>query len=308
MLGTPRALGASFAVVMIAVAAQACTIASPVYVQPVEQNSTKKKDADAKTTSDDAPASGATCGTDDFVKPDLATLTACGGGKGHCFDKTKTPMGDKLSPCPGSSTDVCVPDNILEAGGGKIASCTSIIGPGACATIDLIPEMKERGGSALQQDVCDAGQVCAPCVDPTNGNAKTGLCEAIGVHENACSGGSDSEAKTVPSTPCCKSASSGKDLGMCIAESGVPEAQRESTTQDTCAAGNKCVPAAMATGKPVMCNSLFGTAVCVGACFNDMLALGGIIFGSEGCDPEEICVPCGVMPGDVQVPGCTQSQ
>src|SRR5438105_2786450 len=35
------------------------------------------------------PPPSSSCGTDDFTKPDLSTLTACGNGKGHCFDKTK---------------------------------------------------------------------------------------------------------------------------------------------------------------------------------------------------------------------------
>lgn len=201
--------------------------------------------------------------------------------------------------------EVCVPDEILQAGGKTLTTCTSIIGAGACITIGLIPEMQERGGSALKQDVCKTGQVCAPCTDPTNGNAKTGLCEAIGVHKTACaSNGTSSDAGTQPtSIPCCTSG--GVSSGVCIAESAVPEDQREDTKQDVCPAANKCVPAAFVAGKPVKCNSFVGSGVCLDKCFDDFMSFVGDvgILSRENCGFTEVCVPCLFASGN-GVPGC----
>lgn len=289
----------------------ACTLGSPTYVG-VESEPT---DGDAGAEAASKPASsgssssggatGGTCGTDDFVKPDLAKLTACGDGKGHCFDKKKVSLADVLVPCA-DATQVCVPDEVLKAGGEKLKTCKSIIGAGACLTSALIPEIEKQGGSALGQDVCDAGQKCLPCTDPRNGNAPTGFCEAIGVHEKECSAGGaaagDGGAKTT-APGCCTT--NGKSNGMCLPETAIPEAQRDKTKADSCAAGNKCVPAAFVEGKPVKCAALFEDGVCMDKCFDDMLKTAGSIgvLSSKGCGSTELCVPCSFLKGQ-GAPGC----
>ena len=301
---------------MAAVAgAEACTLDSPTYI--ASQDMPVSDDAGASTaTGASATATGtassadstATCNANDFVKPDLTKLTACGDGKGHCFAKDKTSLASELTACP-SADDVCVPDEILEAGGQPLKTCASIIGPGGCVTASLFPQIVAMGGSALKQDVCSASQLCVPCTDPTHGNAPTPFCQPIGVHQSSCSaaaaGAADGGAAAPPpSQPCCTT--NGKSNGVCIAETAVPAAQQSQTKQDVCTTGNKCVPAAFVAGKPVTCSGgLLGAGVCMDKCFNSMLSLaGGIgILSSQGCGTTELCIPCGLVSGQ-GVPGC----
>ncbi|MBX3200738.1 MAG: hypothetical protein KF894_21555 [Labilithrix sp.] len=295
--------GIVIGVCVLGIGAQACTLASPTHitVQAREDDTT----TETKSSTDSTEPSGGTsptCGSDDFIKPDLSKLQVCGDGKGHCFDKAKTPMAATFVACA-NADEVCVPDEILQAGGGTLTTCTSIIGAGACITMSLIPEMEKRGGGALEQDVCKAGQVCAPCTDPTNNGAKTGLCEPIGVHENACDASGTTGDGGAPPAPCCTT--NGKSNGVCIAESAVPEAQRDQTKQDTCAAANKCVPAAFVAGTPVKCNGFMGSGVCMDKCFDDMMSFAGDIgiLSNDGCGETEVCIPCTFV-ADKGVPGC----
>jgi len=289
----------------------ACTIGSDTYISSSEAPGVETDDAGPVTTkggpaTPSAGGAAATCSTNDFVKPDLGKLTACGEGKGHCFAKNKVSIGDQLTACP-NAAEVCVPDEILTAGGQPLKACTSIIGAGGCVTASLIPEIVKQGGSALKPDVCSATQLCVPCIDPTHNGAPTPFCQPIGVHEKECSAAADPAADGGAKTaaaPCCTS--NGKSNGVCIVEAAVPEAQRSQTKQDACATGNKCVPAAFVAGAPVKCAAgLLGAGVCMDKCFNDMLSLaGGIgVLSSTGCGTTELCIPCNLVSGR-GVPGC----
>jgi len=297
-------------------ALEGCTLDSPTYITSQDAPITEDAGASSSTGSGGgastpstatAADSTATCNGSDYVKADLSTLTACGDGKGHCYAKDKTSLASQLTACP-NADEVCVPDEILEANGQPLKSCTSIIGPGGCLTASLLPAIAAMGGSALKQDVCSANQLCVPCTDPTHGNAPTPFCQPIGVHQSSCSaaaGGAAADAAAPPpSTPCCTT--NGKSNGVCIAETAVPEKQRSQTKQDVCTTGDKCVPAAFVAGKPVTCSGgLLGAGVCMDKCFNSMLSLaGGIgILSSEGCGTTELCIPCGLVSGQ-GVPGC----
>ncbi|HEY8079449.1 MAG TPA: hypothetical protein VIF62_35205 [Labilithrix sp.] len=254
------------------------------------------------------PSAGPTCGSDDFVKADLSTLTACNSGKGHCYDKTKVPLADQMVACADAS-QVCVPDDILESNGAKPKSCTSIVGPGGCATTGFMPSLDMQAAGFLKQDVCDAGQLCVPCNDPTNGNAPTPFCQPIGVHKNACgpTSGSDAGADAAPTTlPACCSHKGAASHGVCLPDSAIPAAQASSTTQQECATGNKCVPAAFVANKPVACDAGFlGSGVCMDTCFDSTLGLAGDIglLDGTGCDQNELCIPCSFVSGQ-GVPGC----
>lgn len=228
-----------------------------------------------------------TCSTP-FTKPDLATLKPCGDGQGHCFDKNKVRITD-LPDCGGGQ--ICVPDEILEANGDKLKPCTFMIDnkPGACVSL-LVQELAAHKDQMLP-DVCDkATERCAPCVDPRDGK-DTKLCEPIGVHEGACTGGKGSRAPT-----CCHGA------GVCMNESGVPEENRGDMTRDTCGNGKVCAPAAMVSGDPDKC-TLYGIeGVCIDVCFAKML--GPTVKVARGqCRPTEVCMPCLIGKGQ-GMPGC----
>lgn len=305
---------------IVAVAASAgtaaCTLDSPTYIHSQTASATEQPDGGAASSSaagsggaTGSTASAVTCSANDFVKPDLSKLTACGNGKGHCYAKGKLSIAGILAACP-NAAEVCVPDEVLQAGGQPLKSCTSIIGPGGCITSSLVPELEKQGAGILKPDVCSAGQVCAPCTDPTHANAPTPFCQPTGVHEKECSassaagGDGGSSTPTPASEPCCTT--KGKSNGICITETAVPASQRNQTKQDTCSGGNKCVPAAFVAGKPVTCTAgLLGSGVCMDKCFNDMMSIaGGIgILSSDGCGTTEVCVPCGLVSGQ-GVPGC----
>jgi len=304
-----RTLFALAASSLTVLAAAACTIASPTYVSVEDQK--ESKDGGSGTSSPSSSGgprsdSGASTSCSSFVKPDLGKLTACGGGKGHCWDKAKTPYADQLTACADAS-QVCVPDEILAAGGGKLASCTSIIGPGGCVTSALFPEIEKQGGGVLKKDVCKDGQLCVPCNDPTNGNAATPFCQAIGVSDVACAGGPPTPAGdgggAAPLPSCC--ITKGVANGVCLPETAIPADQRDDTKRDVCAKGDKCVPAAFVSNKPVACKSSFGDGVCMDRCFDDMMSIaGGIgILGRSSCGATELCIPCDFVSGQ-GVPGC----
>jgi hypothetical protein len=319
-----RRLGWSSAVSTL-FALSACTLASPTYITAQEE-SASDDDSDAGTgkktlegektpgkSSSDPAAS--TCDAK-MVKVDLSKLTACQGGKGHCYPKGKAGIfAAKYIACAAAS-DVCVPDEVLQAGGGKLKTCKSVSGlAGACFTATLMPEIIARGGSALPRDVCDADQLCLPCTDPLSNNAPTGMCAAIGVSAESCDGanaggasGTNGSATTTPapapSPPCCTT--SGRSSGICIAEAAIPAAQRGDTKQDVCASANKCVPKAFVENKPVKCSAgILGSGVCLDKCFDDMMSTAsefGLLSRST-CASTEVCVPC-LFGKDKGMPGC----
>ena len=228
-----------------------------------------------------------TCSTP-FAKPDLATLKPCGEGRGHCFPKNKSPV-QSLPACEGD--DICVPDNLLEANGGKLKSCTFFLNgkPGVCMST-LVKDIAAHLNEMLP-DVCDAAtERCAPCIDPRDGK-DTKICEAIGVHEGACTGGVATRAPT-----CCHGA------GVCMNETGVPEDKREDLSRDTCMAGKLCAPAAMVSGNPDHCKVLGVPGVCLDVCFARMLSPAATVVRGQ-CRPTELCMPCLIGKGQ-GMPGC----
>lgn len=291
----------------------ACTIASPTHitVQPTKNADGTDPKTDTSATEPKGEASGGeavTCSGDDFTKPDLEALTPCGDGKGHCYDRAKTPTADQLVACA-DPNEVCVPDEILTAGGGTLDACkVQALGgaTGACLTASLYPTIIAQGGDALKQDVCAAGQLCVPCNDPTHGNAPTPFCDRIGVHESACgnAAAAPDAAAPLPIEECCTT--NGVSNGICIDESAIPESKRSKTIKDTCKrAKNKCVPRAMVENNPVTCDGgTLGKGVCMDKCFNSMMGVAGSIgaLGTEGCGETEVCVPCFYAGKDV--PGC----
>jgi hypothetical protein len=287
-------------------AAQACTLGSDTYItEKADLSAAKDGGTSTATTTSASASAGGTCGTDDFAKVDLTKQTACGNGKGHCYDKTKVGGSSNLDPCPDAS-QVCVPDEFLTAGGNKLKSCTTIIpSAGACFTIDAISKIASMGGSALGQDVCDPGQKCVPCTDPTNGGAPTGFCDPVGVHTNACSGGGAAATTGAAAAPgCCNVGGTSK--GTCMASKVVPEGQQDLIGADTCSGDNKCIPNSFIQGKPSTCNAgIMGNGVCMDKCFSNMMSIaGGIgILSKESCADTEVCIPCLFMSGQ-NVPGC----
>jgi hypothetical protein len=297
------------------VVVSACTLASPTNVKMEPQDQTEKDDdtdGGAKKGGGAGGGGGAAAAAcaGKVTKPDLGKLTACGGGKGHCYDKAKTPAPESFTACP-NPAEVCVPDEILQAGGSPLKSCKSIVGPGGCINLMLlaVPDAEKESAKALTKDVCSEGLVCAPCTDPRSGGA-TPFCQPIGVFAEACTvsaGGADGGAgapAAAASQTCCTT--KGKSNGVCITDAVMSADQKADAPQDTCTGATKCVPAAFVQGKPVTCAAgLLGTGVCMDKCFNAMMSLAGSIgiLRSDGCGDTEVCVPCALVKGK-GVPTC----
>lgn len=291
----------------------ACTIASPTHITVEPTKSTSPTDPSSSTSSSSgssAKASGGAavaCDGTDYVQPDLSTLTACGNGKGHCYDADKTPTSDQLVACD-TAGQVCVPDEILESAGNTLGSCSvKALGgkPGGCITASLYPTIIAQGGSALTQDACDAGQLCVPCNDPTNGNAATPFCLPIGVHASACGAAAATpDAGTSAPEGCC--ATDGVANGICIDEAAIPSDKRSSTVPDTCSdPHDRCVPKSLVDGNPTNCDGGFtGKGVCLDKCFNKWMGYAGDIgaLKQTTCGATEVCVPC--IAAGSSTPGC----
>jgi hypothetical protein len=288
----------------------ACTLASPMNVSVEPDTAAGDGGAGGPLVASGAggaTASGASC-SGAFAKPDVSKLTACGGGKGHCYDKDKNPMPTAYNACP-DATQLCVPDQVLTAGGNPMKSCTSVVGKGGCIdpALFVMPDEYKSQMSMLKQDVCDSGELCVPCNDPMHGNAPTPFCQPMGVYDQPCTGGgapSGGDGGAPSSTETC-CASSGKPAGICMTQDAVPESGRGKTDQDTCKSGEQCVPQAF-MGTPTKCSARFGAAgICIDQCFSTIFALAGPLVGNDGCGDSEVCMPCSLMSmTGSSVPGC----
>lgn len=312
------------ALASFAIFTQACTLASPTHIteQPAADSKGDDDDDSSSSSSSTSSTSSAStaagsCANPTFTKPDLSTLTACGSGKGHCYGATKTPGGSQAFGQDSCSSDqLCVPDEVINANGSKLASCTvSLLSkPGACIDMDLMPQAKAQGGSSLKQDDCAAGLTCMPCVNPLDGS-DTGLCGPIGVTSTDCTSGSSAGGGTTTTAPaaagCCTT--NGVSNGQCIPSSAVPSDASSMTTQDSCATGSVCAPKAMVTGQPKTCDGGFlalgGPSVCIDKCFASGIegSLENLTLDQDACGSTELCVPCNMIKlaaGSTPVPGC----
>ena len=297
------------ALAAVAVASQACTLASPTEVKMVpatgdDDDDTAKQESNA-TEADTSKSPGKTCDAK-LVKVDVTKLTACGGNSGHCYPKSKIPGGGAGGmPCE-KADEICVADVILKAGGDKLDACkVQAMGnaEGVCIPLGTIPEGpdKELAKTNLKQDVCPSGLVCSPCTDIRT-NTSTGLCGSVGVSDGSCgagagTGGDAAPAKTAPAPACC----GGK--GQCISNT-----VSDKMAKDTCTGDLVCAPASLTKGQAVKCDAILGKGICLDACFNEMLAVGGMILGQSTCSEGESCIPCVfasmMAPDGAQVPGC----
>jgi hypothetical protein len=328
----PTVRSSASAVIVVAAGvfgAQGCSIGSKTIVNESEATETADGGTNAGASGAGEAGAAATCSGATFAKVDPTKLKACKPG-GHCYDKAKVPGAlqtmagtPMLAPCDDPS-QLCVPDEILNAGGGKLKDCkqpdalkAQLGEGGGCLNLSLFPEVEKQAGSILkQQEDCPAGLMCFPCKNPLDGS-DSGFCNPIGVYDNACTGGGGGggdggAAVPAPSAqPCCTS--NGNSNGVCMSTSAFPAGSTNALPQDSCAKGNACVPAAMVQGKPTPCDAgvLLGAGICIDQCFSGVLRVGGGLglLSSEGCGETEVCAPCsalsGMMPAGVTLPGCT---
>jgi hypothetical protein len=102
----------------------------------------------------------------------------CGGS--HCVPTgllSSLPVSPEACTATGGAAGECVPDAVITAGGQSVpGTCTSIAGAEGRCLSTCLPAVAATVG--LPQAVCDAGERCMPCYDPTSSDptAATGAC------------------------------------------------------------------------------------------------------------------------------------
>ncbi len=252
---------------------------------PCYDPSSNNKDTGACTASDcDAPVEPPVdvCKLDYDAHPlaDPKKLPACPksicpSGNAHCVQIDEpTGQQDKLASCDDGS--LCVPDALIRTGGNRPPkTCRAFDGKaeGRCQSL-CVPDVADQK-EVLEQGVCAADELCAPCFDPRTGK-DTG----------ACSGNCDQPVQApFRFDLCCN------DLATCVPSRSVPESKRGSfkTCEGT---PNLCVPKEYLDDPDYQksCSDDQGSAgACVSSCLNNVELVGK---PDIECPPNALCVPC----------------
>lgn len=97
----------------------------------------------------------------------------CGEERGYCVSAANIgDAGATLQQLTCGEDELCTPKTRVTAPDSCFPRCESIVGAGACVPAFLIPEAS-RG--FLQPATCETGDLCSPCINPTN-MMPTGAC------------------------------------------------------------------------------------------------------------------------------------
>jgi len=266
--------------------------------------------------------SGGAC-LKDLADVDTSKLTSCngtkGGAKGKCLPSAKLgQFGDKFEQATCKGGESCVPDKLVsgvEAAlkkGQKLEfkKCKPILGKS---------EDDGRCFSALAKDVaqnydllknatgsqCDGDEVCAPCLNPLQNNAPTGVCLDTSdlAKCDSKSGGTTGGGAPAPACPYVGpplvdvSTFPVEDCGAgmrCVDKTLLPSADLAANLK-ACSKG-VCAPekaiAAAGNYVPKTCVSLSNAE---GRCTNEnvpAVAAQKSMLPRAGCDANEVCAPC----------------
>jgi hypothetical protein len=245
-------------------------------------------------------------GTCPYVGPPLidptsldACAPACGGA--HCLPASSVPPAQQglLDACTakGGAAGLCAPDKLIATGGNFVPkSCMSVAGAEGRCLSACLPSVAAQAAQ-LPKDVCDDGEKCAPCFNPTAADptAPTGACTLSCDHP--------AQPPTVlscpwtgppvvdPSTfPACDGACAS---AHCVPAANVPAS--EQALLQTCA-GGFCVPDPLIStgGKfvPKSCTSIAGAeGRCLSTCLPPIAAEAAQL-PKDVCADGEKCAPC----------------
>lgn len=242
---------------------------------------------------------------------DPATLPACACAGTRCMPSGRVPEAQRarLARCAGG---YCVPEPYIRAANNYVPRrCTAFGGlVGGCVS-RCVP-MVAAQADVLSRDVCDAGELCAPCYDPQAGNAPTGACE---VPRNCGDGGFPAPPPPLhcPYTgpdvidptrlPPCQCAGS-----HCMPASRVPASQRGMLAVCN---GGYCVPDEFIRTAnntlPATCRPFagMGEGRCLSRCI-PMVASQASQLSQSTCGPTQLCVPCFDPRTGASTSACTQ--
>lgn len=207
--------------------------------------------------------------------------------RGRCVDDNQLDEAQLmlLAPCGGQTPSHCVPVPLLLSDGlAQPTVCASLgAAEGRCTSL-CVPSAQEKRDQ-LPRDVCDEGELCAPCYDPFTGES-TGACEA-----------SICDAPVEPPyvfEKCCE----GKGGGTCIPRSAVPDDSEESLGEDVCTGTDDddvCVPTGFDApdfAPPTCENSLGIEGRCLPTCVPLVTTIGAVFLQNDCPESFQRCVPC----------------
>jgi hypothetical protein len=224
-----------------------------------------------------------TLGADPGPSEPAATFARCCGELGRCVPDELVAEGDRdrlaQLDCA-DETRLCVPEPWLGDEPVAAASCRSLgDAEGRCLPACL-PDVAGQSDRLPAAD-CAAQHLCAPCFDPLTGE-DTGACRLAG--------------DPGPSEPAATFARCCGELGRCVPDELVAEADRDRLAPLDCTAGaNLCVPEPWLGDDPVApasCRSLGGVeGRCLPACLPDV-ATDADRLPAAGCAAQHLCAPC----------------
>lgn len=230
-----------------------------------------------------------------------ACAPACAGA--HCVPASLVSVAEQsqLAACPGG---FCAPDSITSSGGkGVPKTCTSIAGSEGRCLSTCLPAIAGQA-ALLPEDVCAAGEKCAPCFNPVAADPT--------LPSGACTLGCDKPAKP-PTILTCPwngpavldpSALPACDNGGCAGAHCLPAAEVPPAVQSQLAPCNNntgfCAPdPIISTGNnfiPTSCDPFPGAGAqgrCLSGCLPAVKAqaAAGTLVQST-CAAGEFCAPC----------------
>lgn len=261
---------------------------------------------------------GPTCTDPEATINPAAFPTCCSTGRAHCAPSQMVTAAQQkdLSVCSmrDGSPGFCVPDTFLARGGEFTPkTCRSMGGrEGRCLSVCVQSVIKDL--DSLPRDVCEQDERCAPCYDPRTGMG-TGAC-TIGV----CDAGPTEPPRLFEAC-----GPGGSSSHFCVPSGSVPIGERCNFDNQGCnatpckTAGSLCVPKKIVVAgpafEPKMCtndltgflalfNTIFKNPVaaiaamaeyregrCISRCLPKVRPKAQLL-GQNGCDEEEVCVPC----------------
>jgi hypothetical protein len=259
----------------------------------------------------------------EIINPDVfgPCTPACGGA--HCVPAALVSMAEQsqLATCTDATggAGFCAPDSLTASAGESVpASCASVAGAeGRCLSVCLPAVAADA--EILPQSTCAAGELCAPCYNPTatNPSAPTGACSL------ACDKPADpptlltcpwkgpnviDPSQLSPCTPACGGA-------HCLPAQFVPTAEQSELSACTDAAGNAgyCAPDPIieAGGDyvPPSCDPWPGSGAegrCLSECLPSVVAQQATLQQST-CSTGQLCAPCYNPFTGAETAACTTS-
>ena len=248
------------------------------------------------TTGQPTGACNAGCDTGP-VNPTPVTFSKCCSDLGSCVPRALVPTELQSSLGQDSCTDattLCAPNTFIGTTGSPIVCQSLLVQDGKYAEGRCVPTcvpQVQRQANQLPQDVCAAGEKCAPCYNPIDG-VSTGSCTAVSTDQ--------------PTQPALEFADCCMGHGKCVPKALAGAAGANLPPQECTGADFVCAPLEKVNDinyKFPACTSLTGPGACIFPCFAGANA--AILQPGPTCTGGTVCAPC-TNPLDGTVTGaCT---